>query len=311
MTSESALRVAAGPRVGRNAATLIRRNLRIYFRDKTAVFLSLLSPVILLFLYLLFLGALQVNSVAREFPAAAPEEVSAFVNAWVFAGMVAITPFTTAFAAMGSFVDDKATGRFREFRVSPLKETDLIIGYLGAGFIVAVLMTTVLLGAGVTVLALVFGVAFTVTGIAQALALILLLSVAYSAVGAFILTFVGSSAGYTAVSTVIGTILGFLAGVYLPIGMLGTAVADGLNLLPFSPGAMLLRGPLVAAPRDVLAAAAGPGAQQAVDALNAEYGFTLFVGGAQLQPAWVIVGLLVVTVIFTALGARRIGRSIR
>ncbi|MDO5684241.1 MAG: ABC transporter permease, partial [Propionibacteriaceae bacterium] len=301
MTSTTADRVAvAPPRFGSNAATLIRRNLRIYFRDKTAVFLSLLSPVILLFLYLLFLGSLQVNSVAREVPQAATGDISAFVNAWVFAGMIAITPFTTAFAAMGSFVDDKATGRFREFRVSPLKETDLIIGYLGAGFIVAVLMTSVLLGAGVTFLSLVTGVSFTVGGVAQAFGLILLLSLAYSAVGAFILTFVGSSAGYTAVSTVIGTILGFLAGVYLPIGMLGRAVADGLNLLPFSPAAMLVRGPLVAGPRDTLAAAAGPGSQQTIDAINAEYGFTLFVGGVQLQPAWVVIGLFVVAVVFTA-----------
>lgn len=207
-------------------------------------------------------------------------------------------------------MDDKTTGRFREFRVSPLKQTDLIIGYLGAGFIVAVLMTSVLLVAGVAFLALLLGVSFTVGGIAAAFGLIVLLSLAFSAIGAFILTFVASSAGYTAVSTVIGTILGFLAGVYLPIGVLGRAVADGLNLLPFSPAAMLVRGPLVAGPRDALAATAGEGSQQAVAALNAEYGFTLFVGGVELQPLWVVLGLVVVAVGFTALGARRIGRSI-
>lgn len=310
MTNLTADQATRAPRFGSNAATLIARNLRIYFRDKTAVFLSLLSPVILLFLYLLFLGSLQVNNVAAQFPQAATRQITAFVNAWVFAGMVAITPFTTAFAAMGAFVDDKTTGRFREFRVSPLKQTDLIIGYLGAGFIVAVLMTSVLLVAGVAFLALLLGVSFTVAGIAAAFGLIVLLSLAFSAIGAFILTFVGSSAGYTAVSTVIGTILGFLAGVYLPIGVLGRAVADGLNLLPFSPAAMLVRGPLVAGPRDALAATAGEGSEQAVAALNAEYGFTLFVGGVELQPLWVVLGLVVVAVGFTALGARRIGRSI-
>lgn len=92
MTNLTADQATRAPRFGSNAATLIARNLRIYFRDKTAVFLSLLSPVILLFLYLLFLGSLQVNNVAAQFPQAETRQITAFVNAWVFAGMVAITP---------------------------------------------------------------------------------------------------------------------------------------------------------------------------------------------------------------------------
>ncbi len=80
---------------------LVRRNLQIYFRDRATVMLSLLAAVILLLLYLLVLGSLQVNSLRQEFPEARTENIEWFVGSWVYAGIVMITTVSTGLAALG------------------------------------------------------------------------------------------------------------------------------------------------------------------------------------------------------------------
>ena len=169
----------------RTTLTLVGRNLTIYFRDRTGVFLSLLSALILLLLYTLFLGSLQVDTIRESLPNATEDEVRAFVNTWVLAGIIMITTFTTGFGSMGVFVDDRVSGRFRDFRVAPLKRWQLILGYLGAAFVVAVLMATIILSVGVGILVALHSTSlFTWGGIAQSFGLILLLSLAFASISA-------------------------------------------------------------------------------------------------------------------------------
>ena len=86
----------------RTTLSLVHRNLSIYFRDRAGVFLSLLSALILLLLYTLFLGSLQIDNIQDSLPGASKGDIRAFVDSWVLAGIVMITTFTTGFGAMGS-----------------------------------------------------------------------------------------------------------------------------------------------------------------------------------------------------------------
>ncbi len=112
----------------RSIAVLTTRNLRVFFRDRVGVFFSLLSALILIALYALFLGGIQVDSLEARFPTAPDADVRWFVNSWVFAGITMITTLTTSIAALGVFVDDNVSGRFRDFIVSPIRRTHLILG---------------------------------------------------------------------------------------------------------------------------------------------------------------------------------------
>ncbi|AXE37414.1 ABC transporter permease [Acidipropionibacterium virtanenii] len=292
----------------RTTLAFVRRNLTIYFRDRAGVFLSLLSAVILLLLYTLFLGSLQIDSIKESLPAASDDDIHAFVNCWVLAGIVMITTFTTSFGAMGVFVDDRVFGRFKDFRVAPMRRFQLILGYQGAAFIVSSLMSLVIMVIGVALLMAVHSVdVISWPGLALAAGYVLLLSAAFSAVSSFVLTFVRSSNAYTAVSTIVGTLLGFLAGAYLPVGLLSSTVRDVINALPFSPAAMLLREPLAGRARDTLAG----GVSQAATSLDSYYGFTLSVSSFDIGTLFTVVALIVVLILFTTLGALRIGRVLR
>ena len=50
--------------------SLVKRNLRIYRRDRAGVLLSLLAALMLLLIYALFLGAIQADSLKAKLPSA-------------------------------------------------------------------------------------------------------------------------------------------------------------------------------------------------------------------------------------------------
>jgi len=110
---------------------IVARNLRLFFRDRMNVFFSLLAAIILFALYTLFLGNLQSASLETSFPNATSAELKAFVDTWMFAGIVGITSITTGLGALGVLVEDGASGRFRDFLVSPIRRGQLVLGEPG------------------------------------------------------------------------------------------------------------------------------------------------------------------------------------
>ena len=153
---------------------LMRRNLRLFFRDRLNVFFSLLGALIVFLLYTLFLANVQTTSIVAAFPQADDADVHAFVDSWMFGGIVAMTSITTSLGALGVFVDDGASGRFRDFLVSPIRRGQLVLGYLLATVIVALVMTVIVLAVSLGYLFVVDGVTIGALRIVRTLGWILL-----------------------------------------------------------------------------------------------------------------------------------------
>lgn len=286
---------------------LMKRNLTLFFRDKMGVFLSLLSAIILFVLYGLFLGNLQVENLQAQFPTASHSDVQGLVDAWVLAGIVMITTLTTSLSALNIFVEDRTSGRFKDFLVSPLRRGHLVGGYLLSSFVISALMTTVIFAVGQIYMVLNGHSAISGEGLLKSFGFICLLCAAFSALSSFIVTFIKSSSAFSSLATIVGTIIGFLAGAYIPLGALPTGVASVINALPFSQAAMLVRGPLTEKAINTLA----NGQPQAATGLNKFYGVDIFVSDFAVTVPLGIVTLLAVLVIFTVLGMLRIRSHIR
>lgn len=286
---------------------LTGRNLRLFFRDRAGVFFSLLSALILIGLYALFLGNLQVENLATQFPNAATGDIDGFVNAWVFAGITMITTVTTALAALAVFVDDRSSGRFSDFLVSPIRRSELILGYLLSSFVISLTMTLVIVVVGQLYLLTQGSTLMTLPEAATTLGYVALSSLAFAALSSFVVTFLRSSGAFAALSTVVGTVIGFLAGAYIPVGTLPDGIVDVMSALPFAQSAMLIREPMTAGALDALTG----GQAQAVDAVESFYGVTASVGDLAVTPGLAIAALVGVFVVFTALGAWQLARRIR
>lgn len=282
--------------------SIMGRNLKLFFRDRLNVFFSLLGALIVFLLYALFLSNLQTTSITGAFPQADEADVRGFVDSWMFAGIIAMTSITTSLGALGVFVEDAATGRFRDFMVSPIRREQLVLGYLLATVAVALIMTTIVLGVSLAYLFFVDGVVIGLPEILRTMGWIVLSCVAFAAIWAFVASFVRTTGAFSGLATVVGTVIGFLAGAFIAVGLFPEIVRNIVNALPFAQSAMLMRTELTA---DTLSTLVG-GQQEAIDALSAYYGITAFVGDWEVTIPVVIAILVGCAVVFTILAAWRI-----
>ncbi len=286
---------------------LIGRNLRLFFRDRLNVFFSLLSGIVLFLLYTLFLSRLQVDGLQQTYPQATAIQVSGFVDSWMFSGIVLLSTITTGLGALTVIVEDRQSGRFADFLVSPIRRGQLVLGYLVAAIAVALIMSTVVLTLSILYLGLVDQVWLTPVRVLQIAGITALCCAGFTALSSLAISFVRTTSASSALNTVIGTVLGFIAGAYIPVGSLPDSVASTVNALPFAQAAMLLRRPFTADTLDTLTG----GVAQAADALRDFYGVDIYIGDA-IIPAWVALAVLgAMAVGFTALSAGRIRLLIR
>ena len=81
--------------------TFAKRNLLVFFKDKSSVFFSLFAVFIIIGLYALFLGDMMAEQVAGL------ENGRFVMDSWISAGLIAITPVTSTMGALGAIIADK------------------------------------------------------------------------------------------------------------------------------------------------------------------------------------------------------------
>lgn len=283
-------------------SALVGRNLRLFFRDRLNVFFSLLGAVILFALYTLFLGNLQTADLVESLPGASNAEVQAFVDSWMFAGIVLITTVTTGLGGLAVVVDDDQSGRFRDFLVAPLRPRQLVLGYLLSAVLVAVLLSVVVLVVSILYLGVLRGTWLSIPAIVRSLGIVVLSCVAFTSLSALIVSFVRTNGAFSGLATIVGTILGFVAAAYIPIGVFPAGVASVVAALPFAQAGMLLRREF----SDETLSQMTSDAPQAQETLRALYGLDLSIGDWAV-PGWFVLAMLVlVALACTALSARLI-----
>ena len=287
-------------------AAYVGRNLRLFYRDPLGVFFSLTGALVVFLLYALFLGQMQVDSLTQT-PGVDADAARDFVDSWMFAGVIAVAAVTTPLGALSTFVEDAATGRFRDFLVSPVRRAQLVLGYLGSAFVIGLLTTLVVLAVALSYLAVTGRTLPDVAQIARIVGWTALAVAAYTALWAFVVSFLRTTGAYSGLSTLVGTLTGFVAGAYIPVGAFPDAVRDAVSALPFAQSAMLVRREFAAGPLDRLT----DGSAEAHAELQHVFGLELQVGTATV-PVWLAaVVLVVVAVAFTVLAATRIRSRIR
>lgn len=118
-------------------ASVAKRTLRLYFRDKTSVFFSLLAVLIIIGLYVLFLGDI-IQGGLDGLPGA-----RFLMDSWIMAGLLAVASITTTMGAFGIMVEDKSKRILKDFSASPIKRSSLVGGYLMGTFLVGMIMTLI------------------------------------------------------------------------------------------------------------------------------------------------------------------------
>ena len=277
-----------------------KRNIKLFFRDKSAVFFSLLSVFIIIGLYALFLGDVWTKSLT-EIPNA-----RTLMDCWIMAGLVAVTSVTTTMGSFGILVDDKSKKISKDFYSSPIKRSHLVAGYVISSYVIGVIMSIVafilvqvyfLIGGGEMLSTIV---------IIKSLGLILLSTFTNTAMVLFIVSFFKSQNAFATASTVIGTLIGFLTGIYLPIGSVSNFVQVIIKLFPVSHAVLLLRQVIM---EEQLAVAFGNAPTQYLTDFNELMGVTFKFNDYTVTPLVSITILIVTALLFYGLSIWNLSRK--
>jgi len=217
-------------------SALIKRNIKLYYKDKINVFLSLLSVLIIIGLFVLVLGDMMLMGWMEDF-----EQPEVLMYSWLAAGVVAVAAITIATGAFDVVVGDRVKKINKGFYVSPVKRREIVSGYILGGFVTVVIMTLIIFVLWSLYILWIGGAALSIVGYLQALGVILLSSFMGTAIVLFIASLMKSHSAFNTVATILGTLMGFLMGIYFPIGALPEAVQTVVRLFPPAHGGMLLR----------------------------------------------------------------------
>ena len=275
---------------------LVKRNIQLFFRDKANVFFSLLGVLVILMLYILFLGDLMEQGL-RAGLGFDSDQIRPAMASIILAGMVAVTSVTSCLGALGTKVEDRGVAG-RDFLTSPISRGKLTRSYMLGTAAVGLIMTLVMLVLSVIYLAAVGGGLPRIGDWGRLLFTVVLSVLCANAMMVFATSFIRSQNAFSALSAVIGTLIGFLMGIYIPIGTLPDAVQWIIRLFPMSHAASMFRQILADGPLRALFEGAPP---EVLEGFRETYGI-VFAYGDYTSGFWFsAVVLAVTTVVFYGL----------
>lgn len=222
---------------------LIRRNCKLFFRDKGMFFSAMITPAILLVLYVTFLGNVYRDSFSMGIAglASVPEQlIDAAVGGELVSSLLAVCCVTVAFCSNMLMVQDKVTGARRDLTITPVRKSVLALSYYLATVISTLIVCLVAAGLCFAYLAKV-GWYLSVADVAYLLLDTALLVLFGTALSSIINLFLSSQGQISAVGTIVSAGYGFLCGAYMPISQFGEGLQKALSFLPGTYGTSLLR----------------------------------------------------------------------
>jgi len=212
------------------------RNLKIFFRQKSAVFFSLLGVFVIIGLYVLFLGDVWIDYIPEGL-----SEAENLMNNWIIAGIVSVASITTTMGAFGIMVEDRVRKNSKDFYSAPIKRSKIVGGYIFSAFVVGFIMSFITFVIGELYIAVSGGTLLSFVSMLKFFGVMLISVMASSSMVFFLVSFFSSTSAFTTASTIIGTLIGFLTGIYLPIGTLPEAVQWVVKLFPVTHAVALMR----------------------------------------------------------------------
>ncbi len=280
---------------------VVRRNLKMFFKDKGLFISSLLSPMILLVLYATFLA----NVYKESFTDALPEEFhvsDALMNGTVASQLIfslmAVSCVTVAFCSNLLMIGDKASGAIGDFTVSPVKRSVIAAGYYIASAASTLIVTFTALAAGLLYLST-QGWFMSFTDVLLVIGDVFLLTLFGTALSSCIHFFLSTNGQASAVGTIISAGYGFLCGAYMPISTFGKGLQNVLMFLPSTYATSLLKNHIMDGLFREMETAGFP--QEAITGIRDSVDCNIYFFGTRV-PTWVMAVILIGSVVlFTGL----------
>ena len=286
---------------------LTKRNMLVYFRDKGAVFFSLLSMLIIIGLMLLFLGDTLVDSITdmlAQLPGhdTTNDQANAelFLLAWTVAGIIPINAAMVTLSSLSSIIKDKTNGRSASIHTAPVSRMTITLSYITAACLASLLICSLTLAISEVYLCMKGMQPFSFGDHIRLLGMILVNSFTYSALMYLCAVFVKSEGAWSGMGTVVGTLIGFLGGIYLPVGNLSQGLTDCISCTPVIYGTVMFRDVMTRSVTDVTFADAP---EQMLEIARSKMGIAYAAFGNDVSTGNCVLMVLGFGLLFTMIGA--------
>lgn len=219
---------------------LVKRHFMVFFNNKLLMFFSLMVPLVVLGIYIIFLRPMEVSQLDEAIKSGLGFEVDlqnassqatdlvhkirGIVDEWMIAGILSVSCITVALNTETIMISDKEKGITKDFLSSPINGSTVTISYVVfnvaitflVNFIVYLICLIYLAAYGAILPNFVDGCA--IVGI------ILLSTISATLALYYICSFINKESVLSSVTAIVSAAIGFLCGAYLPASMMPTYV---------------------------------------------------------------------------------------
>ncbi len=226
---------------------MVKRNIKLFFKDKGLFFTSLITPIILLVLYATFLGNVYrsafeqtLSAVVQNINDIPKELIEGSVGGQLFSSLLAVCTITVSFCSNMLMVQDKVSGALKDLTITPVKNSVLAFGYYLSTLITS--LTICLIASGICLIYISFiGWYLSLADVLFILLDVFILVMFGTALSSIINFFLTTQGQISAVGSIVSSVYGFICGAYMPISQFPKALQQILSFLPGTYGTSLLR----------------------------------------------------------------------
>ena len=227
---------------------LIKRNLLLFFKDWQSILFSLLTSIIVLVLYLLFLKGTFVSamqSAMEQYPGLvsmiAEKDIDMFANLLLLTGILGSAMISVPFSCITTLVRDRANKVDYDILATPMKRGQIIFAYFVSAVLSSTLLTGFILAIGLVGISLQGDTHLNGIQLVKAFAVVALGSISASAIFMIVVLFFKSVSACEAFFGILSAASGFVIGAYIPISQFSNEVQTVCNLFPASQITIMLR----------------------------------------------------------------------
>lgn len=220
---------------------LVKRNIKLYFKDKGTFIMSLITPLILLALFVTFLNNVYQSSLINIVGEGSVNKklIDAFSGGWLLSSLLGVCCVTIAFCSNVQ-VSDKVSGSELDLNSTPTKKSVISLSYFIANFFTTFIICFVAMIVGFIYLAII-GWYLSIIDVLLIFLNLILCILFGTLLASIVENFISNQGGLSAVATLVSSLYGFLCGAYMPISQFGAGIRNFVMFIPGTYGVILFR----------------------------------------------------------------------
>ena len=226
----------------------IKRNLLLFFKDWQSILFSLLTSIIVLVLYLLFLKGTFVSAIQsamEQYPGLASmvpqKDIDMFANLFLLSGILGSAMISVPFSCITVLVKDRANKVDYDILATPMKRGQIIFAYFVSAVLTSILLNSIILAVGLIGIRMQGNMYLNISQVVKAFSVVALGSISASAIFMIVVLFFKTVRACEAFFGILSAASGFVIGAYIPISQFSNEVQTVCNLFPASQITIMLR----------------------------------------------------------------------